>query len=73
MNYTKITLGELLSSANETIKRNAVSILKIFQKKHKLKIISLYDANAECGCGWYYSFTGERTQKQIEEEYYKHI
>jgi len=32
MNYTSITLGELLSSENETIKRNAVSILKVLQK-----------------------------------------
>ncbi len=31
-NYTKISLGELLSSENETIKRNAVSILKVLQK-----------------------------------------
>ena len=33
MNYTKITLGELLSHANETIKRNAMSILKTLQKE----------------------------------------
>jgi len=32
-NYTSLTLGELLSSENETIKRNAVSILKVLQKK----------------------------------------
>lgn len=37
MNYSNITLGELLSSENETIKRNAISILKIFQKKEALK------------------------------------
>lgn len=30
--YTRITLGTLLSSTNETIKRNAVSILKQLQK-----------------------------------------
>jgi hypothetical protein len=35
MNYTSITLGELLSSENETIKRNAVGILKALQKKEK--------------------------------------
>lgn len=29
---TKITLGELLSSKNEIIKRNAISILKLLQK-----------------------------------------
>lgn len=31
--YSKITLGELLSSENETIKRNAISILKQLQNK----------------------------------------
>ena len=31
--YTKITLGNLLSSANETIRRNAVSILKQLQRE----------------------------------------
>lgn len=30
--YTKMTLGEFLSSANETIRRNALSILKQLQK-----------------------------------------
>ena len=33
INYTELKLGELLSSANDTIKRNAVSILKQLQKK----------------------------------------
>jgi len=32
MDYSKITLGEMLSSPNETIKRNAISILKVLQK-----------------------------------------
>lgn len=32
MNYTTITLGELLTHSNETIKRNAMSILKTLQK-----------------------------------------
>ena len=32
MDYSKITLGELLSSPNEIIKRNAGSQLKQFQK-----------------------------------------
>jgi len=31
MDYSKITLGELLSSDNETIKRNAISVLKQLQ------------------------------------------
>jgi hypothetical protein len=34
-NYTSIILGELLSSENETIKRNAIGILKALQKKEK--------------------------------------
>lgn len=34
MNYTNITLGELLSHTNEIIKRNAMSILKMLQKKN---------------------------------------
>ena len=33
MDYSKKTLGEMLSSANETIRRNATSILKCLQKK----------------------------------------
>lgn len=32
MDYSKITLGELLSSNNETIRRNAISILKEMQR-----------------------------------------
>lgn len=32
MDYTKMTLGELLTHSNETIKRNAMSILKTLQK-----------------------------------------
>lgn len=31
MDYSKITLGELLSSKDDIIKRNAVSILKRYQ------------------------------------------
>jgi len=32
MDYSKITLGEMLSSPNEAIKRNAISQLKQYQK-----------------------------------------
>ena len=32
MNYSKITLGEMLSSPNEAIKRNAIGIMKQYQK-----------------------------------------
>ena len=36
-------------------------------KKHFLKIISLYDAQAECeGCGWHYLCTGPSTREEIE-------
>ena len=33
MDYSKLTLGELLSSDNQAVKRNAVGILKQLQKK----------------------------------------
>lgn len=33
MDYSKLTLAELLSQPDRTIQRNAVSILKVFQKK----------------------------------------
>lgn len=36
MDYSKITLGELLSSNNETIKRNAIGILKTMQKANNV-------------------------------------
>jgi len=47
MDYSKLTLGELLSSQNETIKRNAISILKqVHKDEHYLKI---HDQNCvEC-------------------------
>lgn len=38
MDYSKITLGELLSSNSETIKRNAIGILKALQRRDKLVI-----------------------------------
>lgn len=41
MDYTKITLGELLSHENETIRRNATSILKQLQRR-KLVVKSDY-------------------------------
>lgn len=45
MDFTKITLGELLSHPNETIKRNAISILKTLQAlfpKKKTKVHICY-------------------------------
>jgi hypothetical protein len=38
MDYTKLTLGELLSSTDEIIKRNATSILKQLQRAEAKKI-----------------------------------
>lgn len=35
MDYSKITLGEMLSNTNETIRRNALSILKTYQRAEK--------------------------------------
>jgi hypothetical protein len=37
MDYTKMTLGELLTHSNETIKRNAMSILKTLQKVESIE------------------------------------
>ena len=39
MNFSKITLGELLSLPNQTLKRNALSILKTFQRMEERKIV----------------------------------
>ena len=54
MDYSKITLGELLSSENETIKRHAVGILKQYQNPPKCKKCGYWpdwDAEHEhCGC-----------------------
>lgn len=36
-NYSLLTLGELLSSDNETIKRHAVGILKEYQRREERK------------------------------------
>jgi len=58
MDYSKITLGELLSSENETIKRNAVGILKKLQRGKK------------CGCGRIIEITQdycEECQKENKE------
>lgn len=38
MNFTHYTLGEALSSSNETIKRNAFSILKQLQKQRDAEL-----------------------------------
>lgn len=38
MDFSKITLGELLSNSNDIIKRNALSILKQLQKSIKTEV-----------------------------------
>lgn len=38
MNFSLITLGELLSHKNEIVRRNALSILKQLQKRRDLEI-----------------------------------
>lgn len=53
MNYTSITLGELLSSENETIKRNAVSILKVLQK---VTLYTYYCSNCGEKCNNYHGY-----------------
>ena len=49
-NYSLITLGELLSSENETIKRNAIGILKSLQK---LKICNIKGCDKFAGSRYY--------------------
>ena len=57
MNFTHYTLGEALSSTNETIKRNAFSILKQLQKERDKEIKKLIKETPTgqdailCNCG----------------------
>jgi len=40
---------------------------------HVLRIISLFDAQAECSCGgWYYASPGQKTRKEIQEQFNLH-
>lgn len=51
--YTRATLGELLTHENETIKRNAISILKQLQRANELKLHDPYCAlknGNPCNC-----------------------
>ncbi len=42
-------------------------------KPHRLKILSLHDAQAECSCGkWAWSRTGAATGAEIREAWVKH-
>ena len=44
MDYSKMTLGELLSSKNETIRRNATSILKEYQRSIGAILVKMVNA-----------------------------
>ena len=51
MDYSKLTLGELLSSDNQAIKRNAVGILKQLQKtQQNKKILSVIGNDDDLIC-----------------------
>lgn len=43
------------------------------ESRHKLKIVSLSDAQADCSCGWHFCRTGEATKKEIQEEFNRHL
>lgn len=64
MDYSKLTLGELLSSENMAIRRNAIGILKQLQKEMK-KDINNNPRLYECkNCGdEFYSNQGVFTDK----------
>ena len=47
MDYSKLTLGELLSSENETIKRHATGILKQLQKPEKMRKVKCVNCGEE--------------------------
>ena len=41
---------------------------------HRLRVISLHDAQAECSCGgWHYMFTGSRTREQVKAAFRQHL
>jgi hypothetical protein len=44
------------------------------QRKHRLTIVSLNDAQAHCACDrWSYVRTGHATQEEIIEQWKQHI
>jgi hypothetical protein len=49
MDYSKMTLGELLSSPDKIVRRNAVSILKQYQKTHGAIV------KGKCDCYQYHA------------------
>lgn len=42
-------------------------------REHELKIISVFDAQAVCLCGWSITCTGERKKAELRAEYRKHL
>lgn len=51
MDYTKLTLGELIINQNTTVKRCAWSIIKTLQKQHGAIPVRILDV--QCGhCGY---------------------
>ncbi len=48
MDYSKTTLGEMLSSDNETIKRNAVAVLKVLQNSGEIFTDEMIECE-QCG------------------------
>jgi hypothetical protein len=41
--------------------------------EHKLRIVSLSDAQLDCKCGWHVVRTGTMTRQEAIKEYEKHI
>ena len=42
-------------------------------REHELKIVSVFDAQAVCVCGWSIACTGERKKAELRAEYRKHL
>lgn len=47
--------------------------MKDDKMKHKLKIVSLSDAQLDCKCGWHIVRTGTMTRREAIKEYKKHL
>lgn len=66
MDYSKMTLGELLSNQDDTIKRNAMSILKLLQRGNE-QTISVDLSPVACErCGGKVEVTYRRTNGSTE-------
>jgi hypothetical protein len=66
-----------IDAAVEEARDNAVDIAneimdRLRRESHKLVILSLHDAQAECeGCEWHFTATGELSRAEIEDEFSK--